>query len=102
MAAAVGMPADGVHRVWAADKRHQTAPAEPLQVSADPQFGAKVWDAIGRYPNPPERALVLCCDGKSQCQALELGQSACRLGPGTHAPRCMVTDGTVPFPCSRL
>jgi hypothetical protein len=42
-----------------------------LKLSNDPAFEAKFWDLIGLYLDPPEKALVLCCDEKSQCQALE-------------------------------
>jgi len=43
---------------------------------------AKFWDVIGLYLNPPQRALVLCCDEKSQCQALERSQPGLPLGMG--------------------
>ena len=42
----------------------------------------KFWDVIGLYLNPPDRALVLCCDEKSQCQALERTQPGLPLGVG--------------------
>lgn len=59
-----------VHRLWQANdlKPHLT---RTFKVSNDPNFEAKFWDVIGLYLNPPEKALVLCCDEKSQCQALE-------------------------------
>jgi transposase len=51
-------------------------------LSNDPQFETKFWDVIGLYLNPPEKALVLCCDEKSQCQALERTQPGLPLGVG--------------------
>ena len=53
-----------------------------FKVSTDKQFEQKFWDVIGLYLNPPERALVLCCDEKSQCQALERTQPGLPLGVG--------------------
>lgn len=47
-----------------------------------PKFEEKFWDVIGLYLDPPDRALVLCCDGKSQCQALERTQPGLPLGIG--------------------
>jgi transposase len=51
-------------------------------VSNDKHFEEKFWDVIGLYLDPPERALVLCCDEKSQCQALERTQPGLPLGLG--------------------
>jgi hypothetical protein len=45
-----------------------------FKVSNDPNFAAKVVDVVGLYINPPERALVLCVDEKSQIQALDRTQ----------------------------
>lgn len=45
-----------------------------FKLSKDKNFEKKFWDVIGLYLNPPDRALVLCCDEKSQCQALERTQ----------------------------
>ena len=70
-----------VHALWQANdiKPHLT---RTFKLSNDPQFEAKFWDVIGLYLNPPERALVLCCDEKSQCQALERSQPGLPLGMG--------------------
>ena len=54
-----------------------------FKVSTDPQFAEKFWDVIGLYLDPPERALVLCCDEKSQCQALERTQPGLPLRSGS-------------------
>ena len=70
-----------VHALWRANdiKPHLT---RTFKLSNDPQFEAKFWDVIGLYLNPPDRALVLCCDEKSQCQALERTQPGLPLGVG--------------------
>ena len=63
-----------VQRIWATNdlKPHRT---RTFKLSNDPQFEAKFWDIIGLYLDPPTRAIVLCCDEKSQSQALERTQS---------------------------
>ncbi len=53
-----------------------------FKLSRDPHFETKFWDVIGLYLNPPDKALVLCCDEKSQCQALERTQPGLPLGAG--------------------
>ena len=53
-----------------------------FKVSRDPLFESKFWDVIGLYLDPPHKALVLCCDEKSQCQALECSQPGLPLGIG--------------------
>ena len=53
-----------------------------FKLSNDRHFEEKFWDVIGLYLNPPDRALVLCCDEKSQCQALERSQPGLPLGAG--------------------
>jgi len=70
-----------VHALWRANdiKPHLT---RTFKLSTDPQFETKFWDVIGLYLNPPDRALVLCCDEKSQCQALERTQPGLPLGVG--------------------
>jgi len=70
-----------VHALWRANdiKPHLT---RTFKLSNDPQFEAKFWDVIGLYLNPPAKALVLCCDEKSQCQALERTQPGLPLGVG--------------------
>lgn len=70
-----------VHALWRANdiKPHVT---RTFKLSKDQQFEAKFWDVIDLYLNPPDRALVLCCDEKSQCQALERTQPGLPLGVG--------------------
>jgi hypothetical protein len=45
-----------------------------FKLSKDHHFEEKFWYVVGLYLDPPDRALVLCCDEKSQCQALERTQ----------------------------
>lgn len=56
--------------------------SETFNLSTDPFFVEKVRDIVGLYLNPPENALVLCVDEKSQCQALERSQPTLPLGFG--------------------
>lgn len=81
MAKAKGVSPSTVHRLWRANdlKPHLT---RTFKVSNDPNFEKKFWDVIGLYLSPPEKALVLCCDEKSQCQALERSQPGLPLGVG--------------------
>lgn len=70
-----------VHRVW---QRHDVQPhrVERFKLSNDPHFEAKVRDIAGLYLNPPDRALVLCVDEKSQIQALDRTAPILPLRPG--------------------
>ena len=73
MAKAAGVSKDTVRRLWRANdiKPHVT---RTFKLSNDPRFEERFWDVVGLYLDPPERGLVLCCDEKSQCQALERTQ----------------------------
>jgi hypothetical protein len=66
-----------VHRVWQTN-RLQPHRIKTFKVSNDPNFAEKVVDIVGLYLNPPEHALVLCVDEKSQIQALDRTQKACQ------------------------
>lgn len=81
MARHTGVSPASVHRIWTANdiKPHLT---RTFKLSRDLNFEAKFWDVIGLYLNPPAKALVLCCDEKSQCQALERTQPGLPLGLG--------------------
>ena len=96
MAKAVGISQSSVHRIWKANdlKPHLT---EGFKLSNDPHFEEKFWDVIGLYLDPPERALVLCCDEKSQCQALERSQLGLPLAPGRKRTRThdYIRHGTI-------
>ena len=81
MAAASNMSATTVRRIWHtfALQPHRT---DTFKLSNDPLFIDKVRDVVGLYMDPPERALVLCVDEKSQIQALDRTQPLLPLGPG--------------------
>jgi hypothetical protein len=81
MARAAGISKASVQRVWAANdiKPHLS---RTFKLSRDKRFDTKFWDVIGLYLDPPQKALVLCCDEKSQCQALERSQPGLPLGIG--------------------
>jgi len=73
MAARVGIAPSAVHKIWKAHglKPHLT---RTFKLSSDPNFVAKVEDIVGLYLNPPDQALVLSVDEKSQIQALDRTQ----------------------------
>jgi transposase len=81
MAKRVGLSHATVGRIWRAfglkPHRHET-----FQLSTDPDFVEKVRDVVGLYMNPPDNALVLCVDEKTQIQALNRTQPLLPLRPG--------------------
>jgi transposase len=81
MAKASGVSITTVHRIWRAFslQPHRT---ETFKLSTDPQFVEKVRDIVGLYLDPPEKALVICVDEKSQIQALDRTQPLLPLRPG--------------------
>jgi transposase len=81
MARATGLSQTAISRIWRAFalKPHQT---EAFKLSPDPQFIDKVRDVVGLYLNPPDAAVVLCVDEKSQIQALERSAPILALLPG--------------------
>ncbi len=81
LAAKAGVSDTTVLRVW---QRHGLKPhlVRGFKVSRDPQFVAKLEDIVGLYLSPPEHALVLCCDEKSQVQALDRTQPGLPLKKG--------------------
>jgi transposase len=81
MAKASGVSAPTVHRIWQAFslQPHRT---ETFKLSTDSQFVEKVRDIVGLYLNPPEKALVICIDEKSQIQALDRTQPLLPMRPG--------------------
>lgn len=70
-----------VHRVW---QHYDVQPhrVERFKISHDPKFEEKVRDVVGLYLDPPDRALVLCVDEKSQIQALDRTAPTLALRPG--------------------
>ncbi len=81
MARAVGYAPSTIHRIWRAFglQPHRT---ETFKLSTDTLFVEKVRDIVGLYLSPPERALVLCVDEKSQIQALDRSQPLLPMRPG--------------------
>jgi len=81
MAKSMGISRDTVSRIWRTFglKPHR---ADTFQISTDPHYVDKVRDVVGLYMSPPENALVLCVDEKSQIQALERSQPVLPLRPG--------------------
>ncbi len=81
MARAAGISAASVRRIW---KRHGLKPhlLRSFKLSNDPLFAEKVADIVGLYLNPPEHALVLSVDEKSQVQALDRTQPGLPLKKG--------------------
>jgi transposase len=81
MAAELGVSAASVSRHWRANglKPHVV---RGFKVSRDPKFVEKLEDIVGLYMSPPEHALVLCCDEKSQVQALDRTQPGLPLKKG--------------------
>jgi len=84
MAAATGMSQSAISRIWRAFglKPHLV---QTWKLSADPQFIDKVRDVVGLYLDPPDKALVLCVDEKSQIQALDRTAPCLPLLPTTPA-----------------
>jgi transposase len=84
MAAQLGVAASTVMRHWQANglKPHVV---RGFKVSRDPKFVQKLKDIVGLYMSPPEHALVLCCDEKSQVQALDRTQPGLPMKKGRAA-----------------
>jgi len=81
LAKELGLNRSLVHRVWKANqlKPHLT---RTFKLSNDPRFVEKLIDVVGLYLSPPEHALVLCADEKSQIQALDRTQKSLPIYPG--------------------
>ena len=84
MAKASGLSTSSVQRIWRAFGL-QPHRLETFKLSSDPDFVAKVRDVVGLYVAPPERAIVLCVDEKSQIQALDRSQPLLPMRPGQPA-----------------
>lgn len=80
-AAEVGISASSVGRIW---RGHGLKPhlKRTFKLSNDPRFEAKFRDIVGLYLDPPEKSVVLCCDEKTQIQALQRTQPGLPLGIG--------------------
>src|SRR5215216_4311640 len=81
MAKRSGLSKSTVGRIW---RRFELKPhlTDGFKLSTDPMFIEKVVDVVGLYHNPPERAVVLCVDEKSQMQALDRSQPVLPMMPG--------------------
>ena len=81
MAKAQGVSAATVQRIWDA---HGLKPqrVKTFKLSNDPRFSEKLTDVVGLYLNPPEKAIVLCVDEKSQIQALDRTQASLPMKKG--------------------
>ena len=81
MAKRTGLSKSTIGRIW---KKFDLKPhlQDGFKLSTDPQFVGKVVDVVGLYHNPPERAVVLCVDEKSQIQALDRSQPVLPMMPG--------------------
>jgi len=86
MAGASGLSVSTVPRIWRAFGL-QPHRLETFKLSTDPDFVAKVRDVVGLYVAPPEHAIVLCVDEKSQIQALDRSQPLLPMRPGQPARR---------------
>ena len=97
MAKASGLSQSSISRIWRAFslQPHRT---EGFKLSKDPLFVEKVRDIVGLYMNPPDKALVLCVDEKSQIQALDRTQPLLPMRPGQIERRThdYVRHGTEP------
>ena len=84
MAKAQGLSRMTVQRIW---KQHNLKPhlLETFKLSRDKRFLEKLYDVVGLYLNPPDKALVLCVDEKSQIQALDRTRPLLPLRPGLPA-----------------
>lgn len=95
MAAKVGLNQTAVSRIWRTFglKPHRV---DDFKLSTDPQFIDKVRDIVGLYLNPPDAAVVLCVDEKTQVQALDRTAPVLPMLPGTPARRSYtyVRNGT--------
>jgi len=81
LAEELGVTQSMIHRVWKANglKPHRV---RTFKLSRDPNFETKLIDVVGLYLNPPERALVISADEKSQIQALDRTQPGLPIVPG--------------------
>jgi len=84
MAAEMGLSQNAIVRIWRAFGL-QPHRVENFKFSKDPQFVEKVRDIVGLYLNPPDRAIVLCVDEKSQVQALNRTEPILPMAPGVPA-----------------
>ena len=99
MAERAGLSKSTIGRIWRkfGIKPHLTG---TFKLPADPFFVDKVIDVVGLYHNPPEKAVVLCVDEKSQIQALNRTQKTLPIQPGTPSNAPTTMSGTARPTCS--
>ncbi len=99
MAERSGLSRSTIGRIWR-DFELKPHRADTFKLSNDPLFVEKVVDVVGLYHDPPERAVVLCVDEKSQIQALDRSQPVLPMMPGMPSGERMITCGTGSPACS--
>ena len=99
MASAHGVSPATVQRIWSArgPKPHKVT---TFKLSNDKRFEEKLVDVVGLYLNPPEKAVVLCMDEKSQIQALDRTQPSLPMKKGRAGTMRTTTSATAPRRCS--
>src|SRR5438034_1291586 len=100
LAQKTGLSQTAIVRIWHAFGL-QPHRAENFKLSKDPQFVEKVRDIVGLYMNPPDRAIVLCVDEKSQVQALNRTQPILPLARESRHGNRTITSATESRRCSR-
>lgn len=98
MATELGVSAASVSRHWRA-KGLKPHLVRSFKVSRDPRFVEKLEDVVGLYLSPPEHAIVLCCEEKSQVQALDRTQPGLPLKKGRASTMTTITNAMVRPPC---
>jgi len=93
MAQKTGLSQSAIVRIWRAFSL-QPHRVENFKFSKDPQFVEKVRDIVGLYLNPPDKAVVLCVDEKSQVQALNRTQPILPLAQECRLGNRMITSAT--------
>jgi len=81
MAQESGLSKSTVQKLWASNDL-KPRPSGTFKLSTDPEFELKFWDIVGPYLDPPDQALLLCCDENSQIQALSRSQPGLPLRTG--------------------
>jgi transposase len=99
MAAKSGLSKSTIGRIW---RKFELKPhrSDGFTLSTDPLFVEKVVDVVGLYHNPPEKAVVLCVDEKSQMQALDRSQPVLPMMPGMPERAATTTPGMASRACS--
>ena len=99
MAKATGLSRMTISRIWRAFGL-QPHRSDTFKLSPDPLLIEKVRDIVGLYMNPPDHALVLCVDEKTQIQALDRTQPLLPLRPGQWSAAPMTTNAMGRLRCS--